>query len=124
MSENQYYIVSLKHTSKGDTALTFWCADGAGYTWHRDRAGLYDEVASNKSSSVENVKVLKELVDPFWMNALDFEDKYISVPNNPTVLHHLRLLNKFMKPKKLAGCRMVFINTPVELVNEKQLVNQ
>ncbi len=37
----EYYIISLKHTSKGDTALTFWCANGSGYTWHRDRAGVY-----------------------------------------------------------------------------------
>lgn len=36
----QYYIISLKHTSKGDTALTFWGEDGNGYTWHRDRAGV------------------------------------------------------------------------------------
>lgn len=109
----QYYIVSLKHTSKGDTALTFWCADGSGYTWHKNRAGLYDEDVVHKSTSNDNVAVLKEDVDKFWMNALDFNDKYISVPNNPTVLHHLGLSDKFMKPKRMAGCRMIFINTPI-----------
>lgn len=110
---NEYYIVSIKHTSKGDSALTFWCADGAGYTWHRDRAGLYDEQEAIKHEAVDNPKVLKELVDKFWMNALDFNDKYISVPNTPTVLHHLGISNKLMKPKKWAGCRMNFINTPL-----------
>lgn len=113
IKENQYYIVSVKHTSKGDTALTFWGKDGGGYTWHKDRAGLYNEEEALKCESADNVKVLKELVDPFWMNALDFSDKYISVPNNPTVLHHLGLSNQLMKPKKFSGCRMVFINTPV-----------
>jgi len=112
----QYYIVSLKHTSKGDAALLFWGHDGGGYSWHRDRAGLYNDDVVQKHTSCDNVKVLKEDVDPFWMNALDFNDKYISVPNNKTVLHHLGLLEseKFMKPKKFASCRMVFINTPVQ----------
>lgn len=108
-----FYIVSLKHTSKGDTALTFWGANGNGYTWHRDRAGLYTEEEVDKYTSTDNHKVEKELADKFWMNALDFNDKYISVPNSPTVLHHLGLDSKYMKPKKFAGCRMVFINTPV-----------
>jgi hypothetical protein len=108
----QYYIVSVKHTSKGDTALTFWCSNGNGYTWHRDRAGLYTEDEARKCISVDNIMVEKEKVGPFWMNAVDFNDKYISVPNQPTVLHHLGMSNKLMKPKKFAGCRMVFINTP------------
>lgn len=110
-TSNQYYIVSIKHTSKGDTALTFWCADGGGYTWHKNRAGVYNEHEAVKCESADNIKVPKELVDPFWMDALDFSDKYISVPNTPTVLHHLGLSNKLMKPKKWAGCRMTFINT-------------
>lgn len=109
----QYYIVSLKHTSKGDTALTFWGENGNGYTWSKQRAGLYTEDEANKHSTFENVPVPKQVVDKFWMNALDFNDAYVSIPNNPTVLYHLGLSDKFMKPKKFAGCRMVFINTPL-----------
>lgn len=107
----QYYIVSLKHTSKGDAALTFWRANGRGYTWHRDSAGLYDESNIKEYTAADSVAVLKEDVDVFWMNALDHNDKYISVPNQPTVLKKFGLNIKLMKPKKWLTCRMVFINT-------------
>lgn len=116
----EYYIISLKHTSKGDTALTFWGHDSNGYTWHRDRAGLYTEEEMKKCISPDNVAVLKETVDPYWMNATDFSDKYISVPNNYGVLYNFGILEsakKFMKPKKYAGCRMTFVNTPVKIIN-------
>lgn len=109
----EYYIVSLKHTSKGDTALTFWRTNGCGYAWHKKNVGIYSEEEANKCTSEDNVKVLKEDVEKFWMNALDFNDEYISVPNNKTVLFYLGLSEKYMKPKKMASCRMVFINTPV-----------
>ncbi len=109
----QYYIVSLKHTSKGDTALTFFGPDNCGYAWHRKNAGIYGEEVYRFTGD-DAVAVDAQLVDKFWMNALDFKDEYISVPNNKTVLFHLGLSDKLMKPKKYASCRMVFINTPVE----------
>lgn len=112
--EKQYYIVSLKHTSKGDTALTFWRHNSCGYAWHKNNTGVYSEEETASCVSEDNVAVEKEKVDKFWMNALDFNDEYVSVPNNPTVLHHLGLSAKFMKPKKYASCRMVFINTPIK----------
>lgn len=109
-----YYIISIKHTSKGDTALTFWCANGNGYCWDRSRAGKYTkEEAGIRADDELNILVEVEKVDPFWMNALDFNDKYVAVPNSPTVRHHLGITDKHMKPKKFAGCRMQFINTPL-----------
>jgi len=107
-----YYIVSLKHTSKGDTALTFFGPDNCGYAWHRKNAGIYGEEV-HQFTSEDAVAVKKEDVDKFWMNALDFKDEYISVPNTKTVLSNLGLNNRFMKPKKYASCRMTFLNTPV-----------
>jgi hypothetical protein len=111
----EYYIVSLKHTSKGDTALTFWCANGNGYTWHKDRAGLYSEDIVSQYTSDDNVAVEKGLIDKFWMNAIDYNDKYVSVPNTKQVLFHLGLSDKYMKPKRMAGCRMQFINIPISI---------
>lgn len=110
-----YYIISIKHTSKGDTALTFWCANGAGYTWGMTRAGKYTEEEAKKHTDELNVMVECEKVDKFWMNAIDFSDKYISVPNTPIVRIHLGISDKLMKPKKFASCRMQFTNTPLEL---------
>jgi len=110
-----YYIISLKHTSKGDAALTFWCANECGYTWNKSKAGLYTSEEIIGIVSSDNVAVEAEKVDPFWMNALDFEDKYISVPNNATVRNALGLSDKQMKPKRTASCRMTFLNTPINL---------
>lgn len=110
----EYYIISLKHTSKGDAALTFWGPNGGGYTWHRDRAGLYSEDIVDRYTSEDNVKVEKEKVDQFWMNAVDYGDKYISVANTPGVRRELGFSDRLMKPKKYATCRMAFMNTPVE----------
>jgi hypothetical protein len=107
----EYYIVSVKHTSKGDTALTFWGANGAGYTWDKKRAGIYLEDVVDKYTSDDNVKVLKEVADPLWLKAYDYGDIYTSIPNNPQVLHQLGLSDKLMKPKKFASCRMRFSET-------------
>jgi hypothetical protein len=112
MSENKYYIVSLKHTSKGDTALTFFGPNNCGYAWHRKNVGVYGEEV-HKYTDVDAVAVDKEQMDKFWMNALDFTDEYVSVPNNRTILQLFGLSEKYMKAKKFAGCRMVFLNTPV-----------
>lgn len=109
----QYYIISIKHTSKGDTALTFWGANGSGYCWDRSRVGVYTEETLKGRIDSLNVAVEKEKVDPFWMNAVDFSDKYVSVANTPPVRHAIGITDKLMKPKKDAGCRMAFINTPV-----------
>lgn len=113
----QYYIISLKHTSKGDTALTFWRANGGGYAWHRDGAGLYTEEEIKNKVTADNVAIEKEKVDPFWMNADDFGDKYIAVANTAAVRNALGITDKLMKPKKWATCRMAFMNTPVEPPN-------
>lgn len=106
----EYYIVSLKHTSKGDTALTFWGANRSGYTWNRDRVGLYSKEEALMIQTDDNVPVLKESIDQFWMNAKDFGDEYISCPNNKTVLQVCGLSEKYMKAKKFYTCKMVFTN--------------
>lgn len=109
----EYYIISLKHTSKGDAALTFWRANGKGYTLDKDTTGIYTEEQIQQLVDAFNVAVPKDKVDPFWMRALDYNDEYISVPNQPTVHAHLGISSHLMRPKKYAVCKMVFINTPV-----------
>ncbi len=109
----QYYIISLKHTSKGDTALLFFGPNNCGYTYHRDRAGKYSHEDALKFSGTDAPMVECEIVDPFWMNAIDFGDKFIAVANTPAVRKAIGITDKLMKPKKYAGCRMAFMNTPV-----------
>jgi hypothetical protein len=110
----QYYIISLKHTSKGDTALLFFGPNNSGYTHHRDRAGKYSYEDAVRFSGPDAPMVECEKVDPFWMNAVDFGDKFIAVANTQQVRYALGISDKEMKPKKYAGCRMQFINTPVQ----------
>jgi hypothetical protein len=107
-----FYLISLKHTSKADTALTFWGADGSGYCWGKDRAGVYDEEGVKKhcsSSMPDTVPIPKEEVDKWWREANDFQDRYTAVPNNQDVQYALRLNVSLMKPKMYATCRMIFL---------------
>jgi len=99
--EKQYYIVSAKHTSKGDKVLTLWGPNSAGYTWHRDRAGVYSEEDKEKAHhDDQNIFVDKELADTLWMEAEDYGDKYIALPNDTTVRTVLDIPTSGMKPTK------------------------
>jgi len=105
----EYYIVSIKHTSKGDSALTLWGPNNSGYTWHKDRAGVYTEDQIKRFAGDEmNVPVSRGAADLLWLSADDYGDKYISLPNNTTTCALLGLSIKHMKEKKFATCRMKF----------------
>lgn len=106
--KKEYYIISLKHTSIGDTALTLWGENHNGYTWHKDRAGIYHEEDKQGTESNQNVFVDKEAADRFWLPGNDYGDKFIALPNDTTVRTLLKLDAKQMKPKKLKGCQIVF----------------
>lgn len=117
-SKESYYIVSIKHTSKGDSALTFWCANAIGYTWDKRRAGVYSKDAFDQYVNEDNIAVEKSVVDKFWMNADDFGEEFVAMPNNTTTLKMLGLSSKLMKPARFATCRMKFLNTPENLSND------
>ena len=105
----EYYIVSIKHTSKGDAALTLWGPNSSGYTWDKRRAGVYTEDQIKGFVGDElNIPVRKEDADKLWLPADDFGDKYTSLPNNTTTCALLGLSVKHMKEKKYATCRMKF----------------
>lgn len=106
----QYYIVSIKHTSKADTALTLCGPNNAGYTWNKSRAGVYSEedVLKEFTGDSDNVPVDKEKADKLFLPAKDFGDSYVSLPNDTTVRTILELSDKHMKPAKYASCRMKF----------------
>jgi len=42
-----YYIISLKHTQKGDKYITLWRTDNSGYCYAQDQAGQYSEIIEN-----------------------------------------------------------------------------
>lgn len=105
----EYYIVSLKHTSKGDTALTLWGPNGAGYCYTQRRAGVYTEEYKQKfGHDPENVFVEKEKADKLFMHAKDCNDRFYALPNDTTVRTILGLSDKHMKPAKYKTCKMQF----------------
>lgn len=105
----QYYIVSLRHTSKGDTALTLWGPNNAGYCYDKSRAGVYsEEQISHHNTDKENIAVDKEKADALFLPATDFNDKFVALPNNTTVRAILGLPTAPMKPAKYKTCKMIF----------------
>lgn len=108
MSEQQYYIVSIKHTSKGDTALTLWAKNSAGYTYHRDRAGVYGEERRKEIEAAGDVFVKKEDADRLFLPAKYVDVEFISLPNDTTVRTILGIPTKNMKPAKYKTCKMAF----------------
>jgi hypothetical protein len=97
----EYYIVSLKHTSKGDTALTLWRHNSNGYCWYREWAGVYKEEEKGVIENFENVFVEKEKADSLFALTYPYDDEERTIlPNLPEVLQALGLDEKKMKPKK------------------------
>jgi hypothetical protein len=113
--KKQFYIVSTKHTSKADTALTLWGPNYGGYSWHKNRAGVYEEEDKEGTESEDAVFVDKEEADKLFMNGNDFGDQYISLPNDITVRTILGISDYHMKPKKNASCRIKFHSKYVPL---------
>ncbi len=70
------YVISLKHTHKGDKYITLWRPNNAGYCYSQDQAGKYKEIIdgyhNNETNSV-----------PFKCDKLDglFIDSDIIVDN-------------------------------------------
>jgi len=108
----EYYIVSIKHTSKADTALTLWGSNYCGYCYHKKNAGIYsrEQVDKDFKNDPENVPILKEEADKLFLPADDYNDHFIALPNDTTVRAILKLDTKHMKPAKYKSCKMIFRN--------------
>lgn len=104
----EYYVVSTRHTSKGDTALTLWGKNHSGYTYHKDRAGLYGDEDRAGIEASGDVFVKKEDADKLFLPAKDFNDEFIALPNDITVRTILGIPTKNMKPVKYKSCKMIF----------------
>jgi hypothetical protein len=105
----KYYIVSTKHTSKADTALTLWGHNNAGYVYSKSRAGIYTEDQVKRfENDIENIPVDKEAADKLFLPADDYNDHFIALPNDTTVRTILNVSTKGMKPAKYKTCKMLF----------------
>ena len=106
--EKLFYIVSLKHTSKADAALTLWGRDHSGYVWCQTRAGVYTQQEADKLRSDDNFPVEKEKADAYFMPGNDFADKFIALPNNVFVRKALGLTTAHMKDAVYKSCKIQF----------------
>lgn len=105
----EYYIVSVKHTSKADTALTLWGPNNAGYCYNKSRAGIYtQEQADTFKGDDENIPVSKEAADKLFLPAKAFNDRFVALPNDITVRTILGVSTTRMKPAKYKSCKMIF----------------
>ena len=103
----KYYIVSIKHTSKGDSALTLWGHDSAGYTFYEPTAGIYTDEDKEMANDV-NVFVDKEIADKLWAKTM-YDGKLRHVlRNNEMTRLTLGIDNKLMLPLKYKSHIMSF----------------
>lgn len=104
------YLVSLRHTSVADSALTLWRHESRGYCWRQDWAGVYetDDPEVMKHASDENVFVPKIQADELFRNTFYDEEQMKCLPNTFIVQKALDLDPNKMKSPKYRTCHMSF----------------
>lgn len=100
----KYYIISLKWTSLADSWLTLWKEDSRGYTWQKEKAGVYNEEERATFTHDDQIPVEKETVDTLFVKAITEGETILVLPNNPEVCEKLGLNRRKMRPKKYKTC--------------------
>ena len=105
----QYYIVSLKHTSKADTAITLWKSASAGYCWYQEWAGLYthQEQMKHSPNDQHDVFIEKDLLESYLTEVMYEGGIWNVLPNTPEVRKALNLNYNLMKPKRNKTCNII-----------------
>lgn len=105
----QYYIISLKHTSIEDSALTLWRRGNKGYCWYKDWAGIYSEEEAESATNhthPDNVCVPVEVADKLFVTVLYDGEQRLVLPNRDYVWAELNLEHRLMKEAKYRTCYM------------------
>lgn len=89
MEEKAYYIISLKHTARKDSAFTLWRPDCKGYCWYKAWAGLYLAEDFPDSPDKSSVFVETEKADLLFKEVLYDGETRIVLPNNEAVRSEL-----------------------------------
>lgn len=90
MSEQQYYVISVKHSHKRDRYITFWRPDDRGYCYRLSSAGKYgrERVMAHLgyyNSGCSNIAVPVDVVDAMTVMTTP-EDKFDGA-DGPAVLN-------------------------------------
>jgi len=85
---NQYYIFSATHTQKHEDFLTWWGPNHCGYTWYKERMGVYSEKEANKIASTcqDNYAIPKYLVDQHFVMSRDCDRVVYGIPAITSIL--------------------------------------
>lgn len=111
---SRFYIASLKWTHKKDDAITLWRANGAGYCWFQEWAGIYSEakatcLTGNETSFKVEIKSANHL---FRIARYDGVDRIV-LPNTAEVRQALNLpLKKFGASHR--SCYMALNSQPIK----------
>lgn len=71
--EQEYNIISLKHTKPKDKWLTFWRSNSAGYCWFKEWVGSYTKSEAGETN--ESIHVVKcDQLTPLWKE-IEYEGK-------------------------------------------------
>lgn len=110
----RYYIASLKWTHKKDDAITLWRANGAGYCWFQEWAGVYGEEKAKELDGQDSSVMIETKEADKLMRVARYEGKdRIVLPNTPEVRQVLNLpLKKFDAYSQ--SCFLHFNSQPVK----------
>ena len=88
----KYYIISLRHTHKKDSAITFYRSKRAGYCWFQEWAGIYEKDEAEAIEDFEHtIKVSAAAANKFMVvTRYEGVDRLI-LPNTPEVRAALKL---------------------------------
>jgi len=88
----KYYIISLKHTHKKDSAITFYRSKSAGYCWFQEWAGIYGKDEAEAIEDFEHtIKVSAADANKFMVvTRYDGIDRLV-LSNTPEVRAVLKL---------------------------------
>lgn len=98
----QYYIVSLKWTSRADSWITLWRVNAQGYTINKEWAGTFCE--GYAGGSKEQIEVDSELIDPLFVNSPHEGAFWLMLPNTYAVCKILGLDRKKMRHERYKTC--------------------
>lgn len=95
MTEALYIVISLKHTRRGDKAVTLWRPNDRGYCWRLEWAGRYPEQQvlghlGYYNSGCSNIAVPAELVEHLSCEVECGDgESAICLPNNRDIWRQL-----------------------------------
>lgn len=90
-TDQQYRIVSLRHTKKTDHFICLWAPNDAGYSLSKERSGVYNGYQPGYHDSNDNIPVPEDQIQRLFINVTyEGQEKHM-IPNCKAVWEALDL---------------------------------